>query len=24
MHYHTFCEEVRIKNGYEVVEHGNS
>ena len=24
MHYHTFCEEVRIKNEYEVVEHGNS
>lgn len=23
IHYHTFCEEVRIKNGYEVVENGN-
>lgn len=23
MQYHTFCEEVRIKNGYEVVENGN-
>jgi len=21
--YHTFCEEVRIKNGYEVVDNGN-
>ena len=23
MHYHTFCEELRIKNGYEIVENGN-
>ena len=23
MHYHTFCEELRIKNGYEVVDNGN-
>ena len=22
-HYHTFCEEVRIKNGFEVVDNGN-
>lgn len=24
IHYHTFCEEVRTKNGYEVVGHGNT
>jgi hypothetical protein len=23
MYYHTFCEEVRIKNGFEVVDNGN-
>ena len=23
MYYHTFCEEVRINNGYEIVDNGN-